>query len=246
MPEKTVIDFHCPLCQRDNQFSYAPADDWDARSQLRCSFCDSNPRERAVSLLVRRTVPQFEKMRIHESSPRAEPREGLARMFFDLEGYVPSHYFPDTEDEYVRNFRNENLEQMSFADGSIDLHIHCDVMEHVNEPAKVLSEMDRTLAPAGVAIFAFPVEPNRTKTQRVAEHRDGEHVSLLPDGSLDYHGNPLDPSGSLVTYIYGQDVCAVLNGWWAGFDIEMVRFCSPHYGVIGRYTDVCVCRKFQR
>jgi len=55
------------------------------------------------------------------------------------------------------NFRCENLEALTFANESIDLHITQDVMEHVFHPSKVFKEIARTLKLGGAHIFTVPI-----------------------------------------------------------------------------------------
>jgi hypothetical protein len=72
---------------------------------------------------------------------------------------------------------------------------------------------------------------------------------LLPDGSIrhlvepaEYHGNPVDASGSLVTIDYGYEIGREIAEW-APFDVRISRFWDPTHGIIGDYTEVIVCTK---
>ena len=49
----------------------------------------------------------------------------------------------------VQGVRCENLEELTFPDESIDLHISQDVMEHVFQPKRAFAEIARTLRPGG-------------------------------------------------------------------------------------------------
>jgi SAM-dependent methyltransferase len=45
---------------------------------------------------------------------------------------------------------------MTFPDGSFDTIVNCQVLEHVFEPLKMVSEISRVLSPGGYAIFLIP------------------------------------------------------------------------------------------
>ncbi len=52
--------------------------------------------------------------------------------------------------------KNDAL-QLTYSDGSFDLVISCEVIEHVGNPQRMLSEVYRVLRPGGRAILTFPV-----------------------------------------------------------------------------------------
>lgn len=58
-----------------------------------------------------------------------------------------------------------NAEHLPFPDGMFQKVICSEVLEHVPEPARVLAELARVLAPSGVAVVSIPNEPliNRLK-----------------------------------------------------------------------------------
>jgi len=58
----------------------------------------------------------------------------------------------------------------------------------------------------------------------------------------EYHGNPIDPKGSLVTFHYGYDL-ADLIAEWTPFDVEIRRFHQRSSGIVAEFSEVVVCRK---
>jgi hypothetical protein len=74
-------------------------------------------------------------------------------------------------------------------------------------------------------------------------------AEMRPDGGIrhlveppQYHGNPIDASGSLVTHDYGYDIHRQVAAW-APFDVRVLRFWDQTHGVIGEFTEVVVCAK---
>ena len=133
----------------------------------------------------------------------------------------------------------QDLERQTFEDGSFDLVISQDVMEHVFDLTAAHREIWRTLKPGGLHIFTTPVAGNMYITSKRAE-RDGSRIKhLFPP---DYYGNPVDKNGSLVTYIFGYDIVDMIAES-APFDVELRRFNDRTRGILGMFTDVIICRK---
>lgn len=92
--------------------------------------------------------PDWPSRILHESSPIK--RGASIRLSRQCKHYVPSQLFSDIPLGAERNnVRCENLECLTFADESIDLHVTQDVMEHVLKPDQVFREIARTLKPGG-------------------------------------------------------------------------------------------------
>ncbi len=226
----------CPVCEGERAFTSASA--W-FRDHLACPACRSIPRERAIALVLNRDFPGWRGLRIHESSP--EPRGVSAKMRKQGKAYVASQFFPEQPlGALVQGFRNENLEKLTFGDGSLDMTVSLDVMEHVNEPEACFREIHRTLVQGGVYLFTAPTHKELTTSRRVAR--------FLPNGSVEeiekpeYHGNPINPQGSIVTFRYGYDLPQLIAGW-ADFDVEVRRYNDLTHGIIGELTETYICRK---
>lgn len=97
-----------------------------------------------------------------------------------------------------------DMQAMGFADGSFDLVVHSDTLEHVPNPIRALAECRRVLKPGGALCFTIPVIVGRLTRSRAG----------LP---LSHHGNSgTEAADWAVQTEFGADAwCHVLR---AGFD----------------------------
>ncbi|MBL4751845.1 MAG: class I SAM-dependent methyltransferase [Amylibacter sp.] len=196
----------CAVCEQNTEF-HSP-DEW-FRDHLLCQSCGSLPRERAFFWALTRFYPEWKSARLHEGSPG--PRRVSLRLQQECKRYIGSHFYPDIARGKSKNgFQSEDMEALTFKDGSIDLHCHLDVLEHVNRPNQCFKEIARTLAPAGLSIFTTPIYKDLSATERKAIYfQDGVEHLCTPE----YHGNPIDDQGSLVTFHYGQNFSDLIKLW---------------------------------
>lgn len=232
------FDCFCPVCS--TQQIMKSHSEW-FRDFLTCPKCGSSVRERALGLILNEVLPNWRDLQIHESSP--SPHGLSAILAAQAAGYVATHYFPDAPPGQIRGpFRNENLEQMTFDAETFELTITLDVMEHVFNPDKVYSEIYRTLKPRGYYIHTFPIRKwlvdAASLRARLTANGSLEHLVPNPE----YHGNPIDDRGALVTYDYGYDIGKKIAEW-APFDVRICRFADLRHGILGEYTEVIICRK---
>ena len=195
-----VAQGECPCCLQ--QVEFRSDDEW-LRDNFRCPECASIPRERALMAVLDRVAPGWPDLAIHESSPG---QHGASlRLARECERYQKSQFFPGRAlAETVGEFRNEDLERQTFRSGSFDIVISQDVMEHVLDPATAFGEIARTLKPGGMHVFTTPlVNGSRPSEQTARRGQDGEIVHL---SEPEYHDNPVDPEGSLVTMRWGFDI----------------------------------------
>lgn len=191
----------CTTCAREVEF--VARDPW-LRDHFLCSNCGSIPRERALMAVIDAWFPQWRTLAIHESSPSS--RGASLKLAGECAQYVASQYYADREPGSAANgVRCENLEALSFADASIDLHVTQDVMEHVFDPAQVCREIARTLKPGGAHVFTVPIVNKHAASKRRARLEADRTITHL-DTPV-YHGNPVSEEGSLVTVDWGYDIC---------------------------------------
>lgn len=228
----------CFACQ--STVRYSASGPW-FRSTLRCPRCDSVVRERAVAAKVITLLPTWRELAIHEVAPAS--RAFALRLQAECPGYVASHWFPsETRGATIKGYRNENIEDQSFENDRFDCVISLDVTEHIFRPDAAYREVFRTLRPGGYYIHTFPIEKRQAEAvidrARLLQNGTVEHLVAKPE----YHGNPIDLGGSLVTKNYGYDIGQQIAEW-TPFDVEISRFWDRTRGLIGAYTEVVVCRK---
>jgi len=127
------------------------------------------------------------------------------------------------------NVRNEDLTEMTLADGSADLIVHQDVLEHIPSYGAAFKETLRVLKPGGRSIFTAPFFHCLNETFVRAR--------ILADGSLEHfapeerHGDPLSPEGILSFYNFGWNLLDDL--WAAGFvDVSLNILYSADLGLV--------------
>lgn len=226
----------CPVCEKSVTFS--SHDNW-FRDHYVCGSCGSIPRERALMRTIEQFYPDWKRLVIHETSPGG--RGASVKLSKQCAGYIASQYFSDTPGGSFKNgVRCENLEALSFADNSIDLHISQDVVEHIFNPELAFKEIARTLKPGGAHIFTVPiVNKNKPSFRRARIDIDGR-ITYYEEAQ--YHGNPVDAKGSLVTFDWGFDICQKIHEA-SGMFTHLVQIDDLSNGIRAEYVDVLVSIK---
>ncbi|WP_424363291.1 class I SAM-dependent methyltransferase [Methylocystis parvus] len=236
------LNARCPICDRQRKF-ISPDDYWSSRANLRSPECEYSiciPRHRALADVLFSLIPrdQISKKSIHESSPA--PMGLSLWLQRNCPGYVMSGFFPGRAfGQEVEGLRNEDLERQTFGDGTFDVVIHLDVLEHVFQPFAALQEIERTLKPGGVCLFTAPTYPDRHRSEQVAFQ---EANGLRIVGEPEYHGNPQNEEGALVTWRYGYDLPRLISQH-TNFDIEVRRWHSRARAIMGPMTEVYILKK---
>ena len=136
--------------------------------------------------------------------------------------------------------RNEDLTRLSFGDGTFDFILSFDVLEHIPDYRKALSECCRSLKPGGAFLFSVPfITPYQHNTVRASLLENGEVQHLLPP---EYHGDPISAGGCLCFYHFGWDLLAELKT--AGFaDAQALLYWSKEFGYLGGEQIMFMARK---
>lgn len=227
---------YCYTCTSDVTFTAMSS--W-FRDLYLCDKCGSLPRERALMRVIETFYPAWQGLTIHETSPAT--RGASARIAKESADYIPSQYFPDTPGGSIKwGYRSENLEKLTFPDASIDLHISQDVMEHIFNPELAFKEIARTLRPGGAHIFTVPiVNKGGCSSRRAILDAQGNTVHLK---EAQYHGNPVDETGALVTFDWGYDICEKIHAA-CGMFTHIVQIDDLSNGIRAEYIDVLVSVK---
>ena len=226
----------CPVCVKNVTFT--ASDSW-FRDHYVCDSCGSIPRERALMRVIESFYPAWQDLTIHETSPGG--RGASIRLANKCINYIPSQYFLDTAGgAFKSGIRCENLEALSFADSSVDLHISQDVLEHIFNPELAFKEIARTLRPGGAHICTVPIVNKHKPTHRRASMDTNGRITYHEDAQ--YHGNPVDAKGSLVTFDWGFDICRKIHQV-SGMFTHLVQIDDLSNGIRAEYIDVLVSIK---
>jgi hypothetical protein len=234
-----TVHGHCPICEKPQTFRARY--DW-LRDHFLCDGCGSIPRERALMHVIQMLYPKWRSLSIHESSPGG--RGASTKLAHEAAVYTPSHFDAHLAlgaSHSTDGWQNENLECQTFSDARFDLVITQDVLEHLFDPEAAFREIARTLRPGGAHIFTVPLVQGRTKasTRRATRTSSGaiEHTT-----DPEYHGNPIDESGSLVTMDWGYDIVDHIRHSCA-LDTEIYALDILHMGIRAELLEVLVTRK---
>lgn len=229
---------YCFCC--DSSTIFESKNDW-YRDFYLCRKCKSIPRERALLFCLEKFFPDWRSLTIHESSP-ALRRRASWKIKKECKNYIPSQYYPNKKrGSFHKRFRVENLENLTFEDESIDLHITQDVVEHLLNPEKAFAEIARTLKPGGAHIFSVPLVNKQNPSERWAGLDENGKI-VYYHTPPEYHGNPINSSGSLVTMYWGYDITRHIFDA-SGLFTDIIYIDALEYGIRAEYIEILITRK---
>ncbi len=183
------------------------------RENCLCSFCNANYRMRAHAASVLKLLgmaSSAELITVLKNDSHFHVYETAAYNIFranafkKLLNYEVSEYFEDAAfGSYVNGIRNENLERLTFPDNTFDIVINSDVLEHVCDLGRALSEIRRVLKPGGFHVFTVPVDHELPQSVERAKIVDGRLNHLMEPIM---HGDPMRREGILAFRDFGNDV----------------------------------------
>lgn len=228
----------CPICEK--QVTFTSESTW-FRDFLFCSSCRSIPRERALFKVISDHFPNFRHLNIHESSPAN--RGASSKLKRECSSYSSSQYFSNVGlggTDSLTGFRCENLEKLTFPDNSFDIFVTQDVMEHIFDTEKAFREIARVLKPGGAHIFSVPLV-NKGRPSECWASRN-ELGNIIYHYEPEYHGNPVDEKGALVTMHWGYDIARYIADT-AGTPTTIIMIDDIDYGIRAEYIEIVVSWK---
>lgn len=196
------------------------------RDELTCRSCGLAARQRKIASLLRSQAPGRRLYVTEQRGPFfAHLRRTWQGALLGSEYLGPNH----APGAHVGDTRHEDLQRLSFPDGSFDLAASCDVLEHVVRPELALRELRRVLAPGGTLLFTVPFHGDLQDNRVRAVVEDGRVRHLLPP---EHHGDPLSRRGALVFTDFGWQLLDQLRD--AGFaEVRVVLHWSLVHGYLG-------------
>ena len=242
------ISFFCPICNL-NSINDESCLKWP-RDYLACSNCGSAVRERSLFLSLILNSDYKSKI-IHESSPSID-RSYHEKFKNECRNYTFSQYFNDIPngEKNSKGILSANLENLPFTDESIDIFLSLDVFEHLWNPIKAFKEVYRVLKNNGKFILTFPIDNGFNKTEKPVTIENPNIIIPTKAGiykgfteCLEYHGNPVDPNGSLVTYYYGYDIIEIIKKN-TDFKVDLMFLHDiEQFGIVGVMNECFVLTK---
>jgi SAM-dependent methyltransferase len=188
---------------------------------------------------IEQYLPDWRRCRVHESSPI---ERGASVRLRAASKYVASQFDPAMAPgaRGPGGWVNQDLERQTFPDESFDLVVTQDVLEHIFDVDAAAREIARTLRPGGIHVFTTPLMNRaRPSTPRAIREADGTITHLAPP---EYHGNPMSPDGSLVTWYFGPDLTSRIASA-AGTPTIVLALDRLDLGIRADFIDVFVSFK---
>lgn len=225
----------CPVC---GNISYIfNVNKQNLRETCLCKICQSTNRQRQIAFTLcqylkissLKEIKFFKKKLIIYNTESSGP---VHNQLIKYPYYIYSEYFGKKykSGSIVNGVLNEDLNELSFNDDSIDIIISSDVFEHIPEPYKAHKEVYRVLKKNGYHIFSVPFYQNQYLDEtRAIINKKGE---LKHFKTPIYHEDGVRPkNGILVFNIFSLEMLSKL--FTLGFYTDMYVLYKPCYGILG-------------
>jgi SAM-dependent methyltransferase len=189
-----------------------------------------NNRQRLVATLVNQELSAKQGQKVYFME-RVTPIFNWASEMLKHHQLIGSEYLGHEYEggAIIKGIRHEDVENLSFPDGSLDLIVSNDVFEHVPNPAKAFAECVRVLKSSGIVLATIPFHSDSDISVSRARLSNGQVEHFL---SPSFHGNPVSADGSLVFTDFGWDLMNVMKV--AGFsDVILETYASLEHGHLG-------------
>jgi SAM-dependent methyltransferase len=230
----------CPVCNRRTVFLVTDSLE-TIRNHAICLWCKSCSRNRHLTLCVlsefaARDVATLGDFRGHPEIAvlNTSSRSPIARALGNASNIFNTEFFDDVPSGSTKDgVRCENLENLSFADETLDLVISEDVLEHVRELEQGFAEIARVLRRGGCHVFTVPFDFDKKTSALFRRVGDVYEPIAMP---IEYHGDFI--RGKIpVFHRLGYDLFEILEPY--GFETRLVRseyHEAVRYGTFNCYT----------
>ncbi len=247
--ESFTVEGYCIPCERRVDFivdmqwgGRRHADGWTPnwRERMECPHCRMNNRQRLVAGLVKQRLAGTSGQRVYFM-------EQVTPIFQWAKATFPDHHLVGSEylghqyrgGDIVEGIRHEDVENLSFADGSLDLIVSNDVFEHVPNPPKAFRECSRVLRVGGEMLATIPFHAEQDVSVVRSKIVNGAFCDLLPQV---FHGIPVSVNGALVFTDFGWDMVETMRNPGFG-DVKADLYGGISQGHLGQCQIVFAATK---
>ena len=186
----------CPLCGPSLLVKLD-----DRAISVRCVRCRSSAIHMSIVQVLRRLYPNLSQLAVYEMSSRGPLFRYLQAQTGEL---TYSEYFDDVvPGTYRGEVQCQDVQALTYGDGSFDLCTSTEVFEHVPDDRKGFREIRRVLRPGGRLVFTVPLTEAPGTVER-AVLADGAIRHLLEP---EYHGDVIRGQGRVLCFRnYGLDI----------------------------------------
>lgn len=188
----------CPLCRGKRPFARLQADE----IAVRCLGCQASPISLSLIASLDHWVPDLVDCHVYELSARGRVFDYLKAHAKSVTG---SEYLDAvTPGEWFNGVQCQDVQALTYADGSFELCTSTEVLEHVPDDGKAMRELLRVLKPGGQLLFTVPLNPGQPTIERAVLQADGTIKHLQPP---EYHSDPIRDSAPVLAFrSYGHDI----------------------------------------
>jgi SAM-dependent methyltransferase len=134
----------------------------DRQQGLHCTACGSNLRSMALAAALLRV---FSYDGLFREFVVAEKTQALRILEVNEAGML-TQFLSRARGHRLVSFPEVDLRALPFPEGSFDLVVHSDTLEHVEDPLRALGECRRVLRPGGMCAFTVPIVVGRLTATR--------------------------------------------------------------------------------
>ena len=251
---KSNHNLYCSYCEIITSMSLnLNPNAWtDLRGELKCNKCSLTNRDRLFyKSLIFCGINDIQSGLIFE---RVTNLFDKLNQKFTLKGVEFAGHDYQSGEAFLKNdieLEHQNIENTSFTDCTFDYVLHCDVLEHVNNPYAAITDCLRVLKTNGTLLFSAPIYSGQIGDKTTAILDESNEVKFLGDEM--YHGDPLSDKGVPVFTLFGIDLIERLNknGFACSylFDYSMYEGIlsnnNPHYDVGHMWPIVIKIKKIE-